>query len=164
MATWQDRWRDAQGFWELAEAGYEPKSRYGNPVASNAIMALIAANDAICLRLGHRQPKGESHTEASDFLKDACRGTQWEQDAAEKARQLLEVLRQKNVAQYLGKPLSPGKVSRIMKQVERFLEWTEGVLPAGRAAGRNGAKALDAAAPATLPTRPTSRASSRKKP
>ena len=59
MATWQDRWRDAQGFWDLARAGYDPESRYSNPAASNALMAVIAANDAVCLRLSRRQPKGE---------------------------------------------------------------------------------------------------------
>jgi len=132
MATWQDRWRDAQGFWDLAEAGYAPRSQYSNPAASNAIMALIAANDAICLHLARRQPKGQSHTEAADFLKLACKGTQWERDAGGKSRQLLELLRQKNDAQYLGKPLSSDRVSKIMKQVERFMEWAESILPAAR--------------------------------
>lgn len=129
MATWQDRWRDAKGFWNLAERAYDPDSPYGNPAASNAIMAVIAANDAICIHLIRRQPKGESHIEAADLLKQACKGKAWEKEAADKSKQLLELLCQKNEAQYLGKPLSRDRVSKIMKQAERFIDWTATVLP-----------------------------------
>ena len=128
MATWHDRWRDAQGFWDLAQAGYAPKSRFGNPAASNAIMAVIAANDALCLRLGLRQPKGESHTEAAELLKEACRGTEWESEASDKARQLREMLGQKTAVQYLGKPLPADKLDKLMKQAERFMDWAAGIL------------------------------------
>ena len=128
MATWQDRWRDAQGFWNLARAGYDPKSRYSNPAASNALMAVIAANDAICLRLGRQQPKGDSHAEAADFLRLACKGTAWEKDASDRSRQLLAMLRQKTAVQYLGKPLPADKVETILKQAERFIEWTDSLL------------------------------------
>jgi hypothetical protein len=136
MATWQDRWRDARGFWDLAQAGYDPKSRYGNPAASNAIMAVIAANDAICLHLVRTQPKGESHIQAAASLKEACRGKVWEKEASERSRQLLELLRHKNEAQYLGKPLSSERISKIMRQAERFVEWAASILPADRTAGR----------------------------
>jgi hypothetical protein len=138
MATWQDRWRDAKGFWELAEAGYDPKSRYSNPAASNAIMAVIAANDAICMHLTRRQPKGESHIQATDLLKEACKGKVWEKEASEKSRQLLELLRQKNEAQYLGKPLAADRVATIMKQAERFIDWAATILPTPRANGTKG--------------------------
>ena len=133
MATWQDRWRDAQGFWELSQAAYDPESRYANPAASNAMLAVIAANDAVCLRLGRRQSKGESHTEAAEYLKLACKGTPWEEDARDKSRQLVEMLRQKTAAQYLGKPLGADRVEKIMKQAERFMEWVEDLLPAAGA-------------------------------
>ncbi|MBM3474083.1 MAG: hypothetical protein FJX75_12510 [Armatimonadetes bacterium] len=128
MATWQDRWRDAGGFWDLAHAGYDPKSRFGNPAASNAIMAVIAANDAVCLRLGRRQPKGDSHTEAAMVLTEACRGTEWESEASDRCRQLREMLAQRTAVQYLGKPLPAGKLDRLMKQAERFMDWARGVL------------------------------------
>jgi hypothetical protein len=129
MATWRDRWRDAQAFWDLAQAGYDPASKYGNPAASVAIMAVIAANDAICLHLTRRQPKGDSHLEAADALKVACKGKVWEKAASERARQLLELLRQKNDAQYLGKPMAPDRVSKIMKQAARFMDWAASILP-----------------------------------
>lgn len=128
MATWQDRWRDAQGFWDLARTGYDPESRYSNPAASNALVAVITANDAVCLRLSRRQPKGDSHAEAADFLKLACKGTAWEKDASERSRQLLAMLRQKTAVQYLGKPLPSDKIETLMKQAERFIEWADGLL------------------------------------
>lgn len=136
LAVMIDRWRDARGFWDLAQAGYDPKSRYGNPAASNAIMAVIAANDAICLHLVRTQPKGESHIQAAASLKEACRGKVWEKEASERSRQLLELLRHKNEAQYLGKPLSSERISKIMRQAERFVEWAASILPADRTAGR----------------------------
>jgi hypothetical protein len=130
MASWEDRWRDAQGFWDLAEAGYAPRSSHGNPAAGNAIMAAIAANDAICLRLGRRQPRGDSHTQAAELLQEACRGTEWENDASDKARQLREMLRLKTAVQYLGRPLAADKLDNLMKQAERFMDWARGVLAA----------------------------------
>lgn len=137
MATWQDRWRDAQDFWDLAQAGYDPASRYSNPAAGNALMAVIAANDAVCLRLSRRQPRGDSHAEAADFLKRACKGTTWEKDASDRSRQLLAMLQQKTAVQYLGRPLPADRIATIMKQAERFIEWADSVLhaiepPAGK--------------------------------
>jgi hypothetical protein len=43
---------------------------------------------------------------------------------------LLELIRQKNIAQYSGKPMSRAMVTRILKQAERFIEWAGNVLPA----------------------------------
>jgi len=140
MATWQDRWRDAQGFWDLAQAGYDPSSGHANPAVSNAIMAVIAANDAICIHLTRRQPKPESHIQAAELLREACKGKVWEEAASERSRQLLELLRQKNEAQYLGKPLPAERVAKIMKQAERFLEWAASVLPRAKAAGAGNGK------------------------
>ena len=136
MATWQDRWSDAQGFWELAQVGYDPQSRRGNPAASNAIMAVIAANDAICLRLIRRQPKGDSHIQAAECLQEACKGKVWEKAAAERARQLVELLRHKTEVQYVGKPLSAQRLSKIMKQAERFIEWAASILVTPKTASR----------------------------
>ena len=92
-------------------------------------MAVIAANDAICLHLGHRQPKGESHADAVDALREACKGTQWEREAAEKSLQLLAMLRQKTAVQYLGKPVPGDTIAKTMKQAQRFMEWAADILP-----------------------------------
>jgi len=128
MSTWADRRRDARGFWEVAQAAHDPA--HAPQAAANAILAVIAANDAICLYLAGRQPHGRSHTEAAQVLREVCRGTPWEQAAGQRAQQLLEVLRQKNAAQYQGRDLSPAQAAKIMRQAERFLTWAQEVLPA----------------------------------
>ena len=129
MATWQARLRDARQFWDVAEAAHDPA--HGNAAASNAILAVIAANDALCLRLARTQPGGESHAEAARVLKEACRGTTWEAEAARRAQQLSGVIRQKAAAQYSGRTLSPFEVAQVMRQAQRFLEWAEQVLATG---------------------------------
>ena len=121
MATWQGRLRDAHNFFEVAEAVNDQE--HGNQAASNAILATIAANDAICLFLAQQQPSGKSHTEAARILQEACKGTRWEQEAPKKARQLVGLIHYKNAAQYRGEALSQQVVDRIMQQAERFIEW-----------------------------------------
>lgn len=102
--------------------------RHSNSAATNAILAAIAANDAICLRLSGRRPDGQSHTEAVAYLQDACRRSGLSAEGRERCRQLMGVLRHKNAAQYNSGPLTGETVDRIMKQVERFLAWAEGLL------------------------------------
>jgi hypothetical protein len=101
---------------------------HGNQAASNAILAIIAANDAICMCLAQRKPSGAAHEQASRMLQEVCRGTRWEAEASVKARQLLEVVRQKSTAQYNGVPLAPDVVARIIKQTHRFVIWAEDVV------------------------------------
>ena len=127
MATWQDRLRDARRFWDVAEAVDDPE--HGNQAASNAILAAIAANDAVCMFLGRRRPAGDSHSEAAQVLQEICQSTQWAPEAAEKARQLLELTRLKNAVQYHGTPLRREQIGKIMKQAERFIEWVQAILP-----------------------------------
>ena len=112
----------------MAEAADD--ADHGNQAASNAILATIAANDAVCMCLAQRKPSGASHEQASQALQEVCRGTKWEAEASLKARQLLEVIRQKNAAQYNGVPLAPDVVARIIKQTQRFVIWAEDVLAA----------------------------------
>jgi len=61
-------------------------------------------------------------------LTEACRGTEWESEASDRCRQLREMLAQRTAVQYLGKPLPAGKLDRLMKQAERFMDWARGVL------------------------------------
>jgi len=121
MATWEGRLRDAHNFFEVAEAVNDQE--HGNQAASNAILAAIAANDAICLFLAQQQSSGKSHTEAGRILQEACKGTRWEPEAARKARQLVGLIHHKNAAQYRGEALSPQVVDRVMQQAARFIEW-----------------------------------------
>jgi hypothetical protein len=128
MATWEERLSDARGFWEVAEAANDRE--HANQAAANAILAAIAANDAVCLRLRGLRPQGESHIEAVQVLRDVCGGTSWGREAPRRARQLLEVLRHKTAAQYGGRRLPAEQVSRIMHQTERFIAWAQQVCAA----------------------------------
>jgi hypothetical protein len=132
MASWQDRLRDARGFWDVAEAAHDPGHR--NQAVSNAVLAMIAANDAVCLYVGAVQPAGASHAEAARALRSACRGTPWEREAARQSRQLLGVLEKKSAAQYMGRPFGAAETKRTLQQVRRFLDWAEAIVagPSGR--------------------------------
>jgi hypothetical protein len=137
MPRWQDRLEDARKFWEIAQSADRPG--YANQAASNAVLAAIAANDAVCLVLTGTTSGGESHTRAAAALREACRGKPCEREAAEKSRQLLDILREKSAVQYHGRPLSAGSATKVMRQTERFVEWAEGVVRAS--AGDAGAGA-----------------------
>ena len=88
---------------------------------------MIAANDAVCLRLAGRKPGGESHTAAAEILREAFKGSDREGEAAQQARRLLDLIKEKNEAQYRGKAFPPEQAARIMKQAQRFMEWIEEV-------------------------------------
>lgn len=126
MASWEDFLRQARKFRDIAREAHRPG--YGNQVVSNAVHAVIAANDAVCLRLLNERPGGENHAEAVRVLTRACRGTAWEEEAGQRGQQLAQVLQQKNASQYQGNILSDAVVDRVLKQAERFIEWAEKVL------------------------------------
>ena len=69
MAEWQGYLSQARKFWEVAEAVNDPE--HTSQAASNALLTVIAANDAVCLRLAGRKPGGESHTAAAEILREA---------------------------------------------------------------------------------------------
>jgi hypothetical protein len=125
MPPWQTRLRDARDFRTVAGVVADPK--HGNQAASNAILGAIAANDAICLRLGRPQPAGESHIVAVEALTEACRGTQWEAEARQRRQQLAAALRLKADAHYSGRLLTVSEVARALRQAERFIDWAEKV-------------------------------------
>ena len=130
-ASWQDHLTQARQFWATAQMAMDHE--YANQAASNAILAVIAANDAVCVRLGAGRPAGDQHTEAAVAgLRATCRGTAWEKDAAEQGRRLVDIVGQKNAAQYYGRDISAEQADRIMKQAERFLGWVERVLKSPR--------------------------------
>jgi len=127
VADWQGFLRQAHRFFEVAEAAHDPE--HASQAVSNAVHAVIAANDAVCLYQLAERPGGESHGEAGRFLQAACKGTRWEQEAATRARQFAQILREKNAAEYEGRLIAPETADRIMRQAKRFLDWAERVLP-----------------------------------
>lgn len=126
MATWQDYLTECRRFREAAEAVYGPQ--HLNQGLSSAILAVIAANDALCLALIGIVPGGDSHARATREMQAACKGTRHEAEAAKRARQLAEILEHKTTVQYRGQPLRPETADRVMKQAERFIDWVEDVL------------------------------------
>jgi hypothetical protein len=86
-------------------------------------------SDAVCLHLGEGKPEGRSHTEAATMLQDVCRGTAWEDDAAKRSRQLVDILRLKTAVQYGSRVLRADELKRLMGQARRFIEWAETILP-----------------------------------
>lgn len=126
MPSWEAFLREARKFREVAREFDRPG--YANQAVSNAVHAVIAANDAVCLRLINERPGGDNHSDAARVLLRACRGTTWESEASHRGQQLTQVLQQKNAAQYHGVLLSAETAERVMKQAERFIEWAEKVL------------------------------------
>jgi HEPN domain-containing protein len=127
MATWHGFYREARRFWDVARA--VDGQGYTNQAVSNAIHAVIAANDAVCLFLINERPRGPSHPEAGRLLTRACRGTKWEEEAAQRVRQLADILQAKTASQYEGKTMSADRAKRTMGQAERFIGWVREVLP-----------------------------------
>lgn len=127
MATWKDYLREARRFWEVAQAVDAPG--YRNQAVSNAIHAVIAANDAVCLFHSGQRVQGDSHAEAAAMLMRACKGTALEQQVPQRTRQLADVLQQKSASQYYGKQIDPATALRVMAQAERFVQWVQDTLP-----------------------------------
>ncbi|MCE5237649.1 hypothetical protein LLH23_04065 [bacterium] len=127
MAPWQTRWDSAVKFWEVAQAAAD--GDHALQAAANAILAVIGANDAVCLRLKLRQPTGDDHEAvAPRFLQECCAGTAYEREAPARCRQLREVLRHKNNVSYNGRPVSQEVLKGIMRRSESFLGWAASVL------------------------------------
>ena len=116
----------AMAFWEVAQTAHDPQ--HTSQAASNAVLAAIAANDAVVFRLKGTVKKRRAHEEAGRALQEACRGSRWEQDAKQRVRQLTEILAIKNAAQYEGERLRARDLERIMLQTERFIQWAARVV------------------------------------
>lgn len=95
-AEGRTRFRTARAYLETASSVLEERDRdeYLNVAAGLAVLAGIAASDAICcVRLGCRH-RGEGHRSAADLLRRAT------PDGAELAQTLLRLLDLKDAAHY----------------------------------------------------------------
>jgi hypothetical protein len=126
LDNWEGFVTQSRRFWEVAEAVNDPG--HVNQAVSNAIHAVIAANDALCLRLMRRRPGGISHAAGARALQQACKGRPWEREAASHAHQYSQIVREKNAAEYEGQAINLESAQRIMTQSRRFLDWVEKVL------------------------------------
>ncbi len=95
---------------------------------SNAALAVINANDALCLALLGRSATSETHAQAADWLQEAARRAGLEEAGAEQARHFRAVVGPKNEAQYGRAETTNDAADRIMKQAKRFIDWVDEVL------------------------------------
>ncbi|MBI2169979.1 MAG: hypothetical protein HYU28_10865 [Actinobacteria bacterium] len=115
------RFRIDQARGHLRQAEEAAASRVGrawpNVVVSDAVLAGVAAADAVCCaRLGQRTA-GENHQDAIALFRQAL-----PQDKTPLATVLGRLLSVKTPAQYGGKPLSATKAATALNQATRLVE------------------------------------------
>jgi hypothetical protein len=112
------RLRTAQAYLETAGSVLEERDRdeYLNVAAGLAVLAGIAASDAICcVRLGYRH-RGDDHRGAAEVLQRAT------PDGAELARTLLRLLDLKDAAHYGVMVVAARKARDALRWSARIVE------------------------------------------
>ena len=87
-----------------------------NAAAGNAVLAAIAASDAICCVRLQLYSTGEDHIAAVDLLKKA------QPEGPEAARALARVLSVKDQVHYSGDPLSATRMQGVLRCARRLVE------------------------------------------
>lgn len=117
------RSRLARTYLDVAEgAAAQGSEEARNVAAGNAVLAAIAATDALCcLRLG-RQSRGQSHRDAVALLHTV------QPKGAHLARDLTTVLGVKDAAHYGTTFLGAGTLKNILRAATRLVEAAEDAL------------------------------------
>jgi hypothetical protein len=102
---------------EIASAASEPEGR--NAAAGNAVLAAIAASDALCCRRLGRRSREQDHTVAATLLAKIT------PDGAKLARDLTTVLAVKDTAHYGTTFLTEAKVKAALRSAARLVEAAE---------------------------------------
>lgn len=110
------RLQQARGFLDAAELyeGEEP-----NVAASNAVLAAIAASDAICCAVLGYRASGDAHEEAAAHLRTVV------PHGEEAATALRRALAIKNKAQYGFTTISGADRDTAMRQARKLIEFAE---------------------------------------
>lgn len=111
-------WRRAQHHLLSAKEAAE-KGRL-DTAALLGIRAAMAANDALCVKALGERSASPNHFDAADLLKLVRIA-----EAAEKSRQLRQIILEKNRAEYEDRPMTQSDAERLLVQVERFVQWVE---------------------------------------
>ena len=111
------RLRTARAYLETAGlAASERREGFSNVTAGLAVLAGIAASDAICcVRLG-RYHRGDDHRQAADLLKTAT------PDGGELAVRLERLLGLKDTAHYVASLVSDPEARQAMRWATRLVE------------------------------------------
>lgn len=94
-----------------------------NPAVLNAIHCAISSADALTVFYKGIRHAGERHEDAVALL-----NTLGLPDMQSKNRQLLDLLRIKNSAEYEEKLMTEANASDSIKNAERFFKWVKGML------------------------------------
>ncbi|WP_141711423.1 hypothetical protein [Jiangella alba] len=113
----------AQEYLQLAElAASEQRRPANNAAAGNAVLAAIAAADAICcLRLG-RYHAGEDHRAAATLLERV------DPNGTDLARHLTKVLAVKDQAHYSGEGVTATRVTSVLRSANKLVGEAQAVL------------------------------------
>jgi hypothetical protein len=102
---------------QIASATGEPEAR--NAAAGNAVLAAIAASDALCCRRLGRRSRGQDHTVAATLLAKIS------PDGAKLARDLTSVLAVKDTAHYGTTFLTEAKLKAALRSAAHLVEAAE---------------------------------------
>jgi hypothetical protein len=104
---------------EIASATHEPAAR--NAAAGNAVLAAIAASDALCCRRFGRRSREQDHSMAAALLAKITPG------GTKLARDLTTVLSVKDTAHYGTTFLTEAKLKTALRSASRLVEAAESV-------------------------------------
>jgi hypothetical protein len=120
------RYTVARNYLELAELKASDELAFAhNAAAGNAVLASIAASDAICCIRIHRYSVGDDHTAAVDLLREA------KPEGPRAANDLARVLAVKDQVHYSGDPLAPSRMQSVLRSTRRLVGLAEELLGRG---------------------------------
>lgn len=110
----------AREYYQLAEYGAAEDRQFAhNAAAGNAVLAAVAASDAICcLKLGIYHA-GEDHRAAAKLLGRV------RPDGRELAKHLAKVLTIKDQVHYSGDPIPESRLQSVLRSAARLVEVAE---------------------------------------
>lgn len=118
------RSRQARAFLDTGElvVGVDDELATPNVAAALAVLAGIAASDAICCGVLRERPRGQDHRQAVDLLSDV------KPHGRELGRHLARLLDIKDGAQYGLTFVTPQKASAALRQAKHLVDASETIL------------------------------------
>ncbi len=110
----KNRATEARTFLDLARLAIDDaRNGYSNASASNAVLAGIAASDAICGHALQRAPQGQDHAEAVTMLKTVSWGA---------AKHLKALVDAKSTARYGSSFITATRAKGLLNHAERLCD------------------------------------------
>ncbi|HEY5815846.1 MAG TPA: hypothetical protein VIS95_05840 [Solirubrobacterales bacterium] len=115
----------AKSFLDVAELTADvndPNLEYGSVAASVAILAGIAATDAVCCHVLGRRSRSDNHHDAEDLLREITGG------GKQAAGQLRKLITLKDAAHYGFISVSASQLKQSIRQTQHLVDFAENVL------------------------------------